>query len=878
MEDKLLKAIENTLGHLNKDEEQCKKALEEINSKIKSGESREEKEYKDDLEKIQEEIKDKQEDKERATDLFKLMEEKEDEKQKLDNAKNIMLKNREECEDAIKQVEGKKEYKDGKLVDSKELLEYRNDLDRINAELAKIENKIKQNSKETAELKNEISNLYKKYKVKEEKENKKDEAKKVDGTNKQTMPNEKSPEEQMEDLQKQLEESAKRMAEYNKNGFVEQEAEEHKTYNDLINKINKLKEPVDKEKDDFYPPAVVDRDKDDFQPPAVTDKDKFQPPAVTDKDKFQPPAEIEEDDIEIPEPGENLPIRSFWEIYNDTCTEHVGSIANIINRCAHMPTVTLFFSKNEDSVHKILNIIPTPFKMLLKGAAKIPNAIMGTDKKIEAMRENIEGLSQQDFEVLIQNPENVNQMFDRKVKDSFDRDYLDSQFMKQYKVNNAYLDVVKERLERERGTAVEYYNAQATLALNKLKELEEIGVDNLTPEQKQEYFLEKLAYDNCVNEGKKCAKEITDFEEGAKKKSSAHRNISGWFLAKFNPDNREENAKMAELSKERREMGERGDNLQVDSISVKMEKLTEENSDFVQIGSGKNKNNILDRAPFARKSPVEVINRGEQTKGRLLLTNIMGINALVGLYKQIQNILSNREILTRHNQDLSRVNSANKNIQVEGKVKISDSPDASKVEDTISKQTVEAGLNRAERGNLDGNNWNMGTAYHQADVQSHADAAQAAKDADSLMKQGKNLDALKSATKYYSQVQNGTRANISDYMSAHPEHDYSAFSFGDTADMSKVYEFFTNGTIDYQTNITATMAEMMGQLKEGVDLNGVIFATATSLYNAQREGTKDIRKRVRIDVEPQNTTNNNQRNNNRENNTEREQEDDEREE
>ena len=120
MEDKLLKAIENTLGHLNKDEEQCKKALEEINSKIKSGESREEKEYKDDLEKIQEEIKDKQEDKERATDLFKLMEEKEDEKQKLDNAKNIMLKNREECEDAIKQVEGKKEYKDGKLVDSKE--------------------------------------------------------------------------------------------------------------------------------------------------------------------------------------------------------------------------------------------------------------------------------------------------------------------------------------------------------------------------------------------------------------------------------------------------------------------------------------------------------------------------------------------------------------------------------------------------------------------------------------------------------------------------------------------------------------------------------------------------------------------------------------
>ena len=182
---------------------------------------------------------------------------------------------------------------------------------------------------------------------------------------------------------------------------------------------------------------------------------------------------------------------------------------------------------------------------------------------------------------------------------------------------------------------------------------------------------------------------------------------------------------MAELSKARRKMGEIGNDLQVNSLSVKMEELAEENTKTVQFG--RNENNILDIGKNSKKSPIEIINRGEQTKGRLLLTNIMSVSALMGLYKQVKNIVSNRELVARHNQHLTSVNSKNSNISVEGKVKISDSADAPEVENVISKQTVEAGLNRAERGNLDGNNWNLGTPYHQADVQAHADAAQVAK-------------------------------------------------------------------------------------------------------------------------------------------------------
>ena len=66
-------------------------------------------------------------------------------------------------------------------------------------------------------------------------------------------------------------------------------------------------------------------------------------------------------------------------------------------------------------------------------------------------------------------------------------------------------------------------------------------------------------------------------------------------------------------------------------------------------------------------------------------------------------------------------------------------------------------------------------------------------------------------------------------MSTHSQHDYTAFTFGDSADMSKVYDFFANGVVPYSTNVNGVMAEMMPAIREGLDLNEVKFADANAL-------------------------------------------------
>ena len=538
------------------------------------------------------------------------------------------------------------------------------------------------------------------------------------------------------------------------------------------------------------------------------------------------------------ETDNNLPVRSFWEIYNATCTEHVGSIAHNINKLAHMKILP---AKKEDTLHKILNGILIPIKAPTKLLAKIPNAFMKTDRKIEEMQSNIDNLPLEEFQVLVQSPEKVNSMFNAHVKDTFDRDYLDPQFMKQYKVNGAYLDTVKSRLGRERGAAISYYTQQAETAYKRMQELEETGKQNWTPEQANEYNQMVEIYQQSVDEGKKFQGELDTFDEGVKKKSSSYRNISGWLLAKFNPDNREENAKMAGLSKARREMAREGNRTEVNAITGQMQEFSRVNT--VLKGGEKN---YIDRGQYSIESPVEALDRGPQTKGRLLLTDIAIISSVAGLFNQIADNRFNREAVEAHNQHLQHINKQNQNIQANGQAKVSDSPTAAQAEEAISRQTVEAGWNRAERGDLDATNWNMGATYHARDLQSHADGAQAATTADSYLQQGDHLGALKTATDYYTKVQGANRSDIANYMSTHSQHDYTAFTFGDSADMSKVYDFFANGVVPYNTNVNGVMAEMMPALKEGLDLNGVIFAGANALYQGQREGIKDLRRQVRV--------------------------------
>lgn len=600
-------------------------------------------------------------------------------------------------------------------------------------------------------------------------------------------------------------------------------------------------------------------DKTQLDTPTKTEKNDSQ--SQIPKEQTQEQTQEEEtQDVKVQEPDQKeeeeetrvlssttLPIRSFWEIYNDTCTQHVGSIARNINKLAHMKVLP---DKNEDMVQKALNVLLTVFKVPTKLVAKIPNAILGTDKKMEEMREKIDGLTPEEFQILVESPEKVNKMFGRQIKDNFDRDYLDPQFMKQYKVNNAYLDVVRERLGRERGAGIEYYREQSEIARKKTKELNAIGRDNWTEEQEAEYNENMVNYQLAMEEGKKLQAELDSFDEGAIKKSSRYRNISGWFLARFNPDNRNENAKMAELSKSRRIAGRDGNITEVNFLTGKMQRLLRENTD---IRGGKK--NYIDIGAYSIESPVETLDKGPQTKGRLLLTNIALVTSAVGLYSQVRDNIANREIVEAHNRHLEQVNEANREFKVAGEAKVHDSPDAPQTEESIARQTVEAGWNRGERGDLDATDWTFNQTYWQRDLSTHTEGGEVTAETNDLLQEGDTLGALKNATEYYSRIQDANRADIQNYIPTHPQYDYTAFNFGDSADMAKVYDFFANGVVPYETTVNGVMADLIPALREGVDINGVIFAGANALYQAQREGRRDkekFKEKLKTQKKPEN--------------------------
>ena len=226
------------------------------------------------------------------------------------------------------------------------------------------------------------------------------------------------------ELERQLKQSAKRMEEYKKAGFSEQEAEEHKNYNEIVRKLRGIKETE-----------------------------------IQDKEKKNEKKEIK---LKTKQNEEPLTM-DFDEIYNKTFTSPVGNIAYNINRLAHMKL--LGSKKGTNKLQKILNIPLAILKAPVKLLAKIPNSIMGTDKKMAEITENINNLNAEEFKSVVQNLDELNK-------------------------NNAYLNIVKTRLEREQKETVELDKS----INDRLGELEAIGEDNWTQEQKTEYFSKLQEY------------------------------------------------------------------------------------------------------------------------------------------------------------------------------------------------------------------------------------------------------------------------------------------------------------------------------------------------------------------------------------------------
>ena len=528
-----------------------------------------------------------------------------------------------------------------------------------------------------------------------------------------------------------------------------------------------------------------------------------------------------------------LPIRSFWEIYNSTNTEHVGSIQHKLYQLANMK---LLPHKNEDTLQKVLSVPLVPIKAIIKVGSMLPNRIFKTRKKIEEMQNNIDGLSTEEFRVLVEKSEEINDAFDQEIKDYFDTDYLDPQFMKQYKVNNAYLDVVRNRLHRENGDKIKQLYESAQASYNRMKELRTIGEKRWTKEQEKEYSECVDYYLRAVDGGKRWQTQIDIFEEGAKKKSSSHRNISGWLGAKFNPDNRERNAVMANLSKMRREAYQKEDFRTVRLLTGDMQKNARRQT-YIR-GKGKNR---IDVGMYSVESPIEILDKGQQNKGRLLLSNIAIATSVIGAYQQIRDNMANQQMVQSSNEQL-------KNVEVKGEANISDAPEAIKAQEAITRQSVNAGFDKAERANLDGTDWSFNGAYHKEDINVHTEAAKVAEETKQLIDQKENLTALENAVNYYNKVNQNAVGRSTNYMENHPEFDYTAFSFGSKADMDAVVDFFKNGKVPFKTNVDLVSKAAIPALEQGVDYTAVIMAMVNALYQAQKQGQRDIRKTTKVEV------------------------------
>lgn len=180
MEEKLLEIMDKNEKSLNKNKEELQKVIEEEINKhkmeFKEGKfekTTEQSECEEDLTKIEEELDNIVKDR-------KILKEKQQKEKEISEEKKIVKKltiNKKECEEAIKEEQGKYSFSEGKFTKTPVLLEYEKDLEKINRELNSKLIGIVKKEKELKPLKFLVDKMMIKYNVKariEEKEDKED--------------------------------------------------------------------------------------------------------------------------------------------------------------------------------------------------------------------------------------------------------------------------------------------------------------------------------------------------------------------------------------------------------------------------------------------------------------------------------------------------------------------------------------------------------------------------------------------------------------------------------------------------------------------------------------------------------------------------------
>lgn len=169
MEEKLLEIIDKNEKNLNKNKEELEKVIEEQINKQKMefkegklSKTSEQSECEQDLTKIEQELDNIEKDRE-------ILKDKQQKEKEIFEEKKIVKKlkiNKKECEEAIKEEQGKYSFSEGKFTKTPVLLEYEKDLEKINRELNSKLMGIAKKQKELETLNSHVDKMMSKYNVK----------------------------------------------------------------------------------------------------------------------------------------------------------------------------------------------------------------------------------------------------------------------------------------------------------------------------------------------------------------------------------------------------------------------------------------------------------------------------------------------------------------------------------------------------------------------------------------------------------------------------------------------------------------------------------------------------------------------------------------
>lgn len=361
-----------------------------------------------------------------------------------------------------------------------------------------------------------------------------------------------------------------------------------------------------------------------------------------------------------PKPKQKLP-RHWVEIMADMQTESSGSIPMYFHNMGKVQPFKMG-----------LTIWAAPIKIVMKGAGKLLGDGLGrVNSKKNKMRKNLIKLAQEnpeEFEILVRGLTETN--------------------MRQYKVNEAFLDVVQEVLEAreapKKQAAIEADNAIKSALATEEQEIDrlkrQLDDPSLTADRKialqQQLQTHSLVFNTLMIEHAKqyaiqedVDRRLQDFERGKQAKSTRKMNIQGWLAGSFNPDNRDVHKQEAEYRKTMREAAEAGDTATVADMQRKIDELQKENTHEIKLLQG---TRFANRARISRgKHKVEEVHQrtsdADQTKGRELIATIMVGASIANLYQrwqanqQVQQQVNNH--LAQHNQQVRTTNAHNQQVQ-----------------------------------------------------------------------------------------------------------------------------------------------------------------------------------------------------------------------